>query len=110
MRIIEQRSVGSFRRSKIWLVAGAILSAIPLSGCGSMVADLPVVGLPEGAPARPKDPGKFPAVHDMPAPREQTALDPAEPLKIESELAAARDRQAAAAAAANAASAPAAKK
>jgi hypothetical protein len=110
MRIIKQRTAGPFRRSKLWLVAGAMLSAIPLSGCGSVVADLPVVGLPEGAPARPKDPGTFPAVHDIPAPREQTALDPAEQLRIESELAAARDRQAAAAAAANAPSAPAGKK
>jgi hypothetical protein len=110
MRIIKQRSAGPFRRSKFWLVAGAMLSAIPLSGCGSVVADLPVVGLPEGAPARPKDPGTFPAVHDIPAPREQTALDPAEQLRIESELAAARDRQAATAAAANAPSAPAGKK
>lgn len=110
MRIIEQRFAGSFRRSKVWFVAGAILATIPLSGCSTSVADLPIVGVPEGAPKRPKDPGAFPAVHDLPAPREQTALDPAEQARIESELAAARDRQAAAAAAANAASAPPGKK
>lgn len=110
MRIIERRFADSFRRSKVWLVAGAILATIPLSGCSSMVADLPIVGVPEGAPKRPKDPGAFPAVHDVPAPRADAALDPAEQAKIESELAAARDRQAAAAAAANAPAAPAAKK
>jgi hypothetical protein len=110
MRIIEWRLAGPCRRNRVWLVAGTILSAISLSGCGSVVANLPVVGLPEGAPARPKDSGSFPAVHDMPAPREQTALDPAEQIRIENELAAARDRQAAAAAAANAPSAPAGKK
>lgn len=102
MRIIERRFAGPFRRSRVWLVAGAIVATIPLSGCSVSVADLPIVGVPEGAPARPKDPGAFPAVHDMPAPREQSALDPAEQVKIESELAAARDRQAGAAAAANA--------
>ena len=109
MRIIEQRFADSFRRSKVWLIAGAILATIPLAGCSS-VADLPIVGVPEGAPKRPANPGAFPAVHDMPAPREQTALDPAEQARIESEQAAARDRQAAAAAAANAPSAPPGKK
>ena len=88
MRIIERRFAGPFRRSKVWLVAGAIVATIPLSGCSVSVADLPIVGLPEGTPARPKDPGAFPAVHDMPAPREESALDPAEQVKIESELAA----------------------
>jgi len=110
MRIIEQRFADSFRRSRVWLVAGAILATIPLSGCSTSVADLPIVGVPEGAPKRPANPGAFPAVHDIPAPREQTALDPAEQAKIEAELAAARDRQAAAAAAANAPSAPPGKK
>lgn len=109
MRIIEQRFADSFRRSRVWLVAGAILATIPLAACSS-VADLPIVGVPEGAPKRPANPGAFPAVHDMPAPREQTALDPAEQARIESELAAARDRQAAAAAAANAPSPPPGKK
>ena len=107
MRIIERRSADPFRRSKIWLVAGAILATIPLSGCSSVVADLPLVGLPEGAPKRPANPGAFPAVHDVPAPRADAALAPDEQVRIESELAAVRDRQAGAAAAA---SAPAGKK
>ena len=110
MRIIERRFADSFRRSRVWLVAGAILATIPLSGCSTSVADLPIVGLPEGAPKRPANPGAFPAVHDVPAPRENAALDPAEQVRIESELAAARDRQAGAAAAAAAPSAPAGKK
>lgn len=94
MRIFERWVADSFRRSQICLIAGAILVTIPLSGCSTSVADLPIVGVPEGAPKRPKDPGTFPAVHDMPAPRAQSALDPAEQARIESELAAARDRQA----------------
>lgn len=110
MRIIERRFAGAFRRSRVWLVAGAILATIPLSGCSSVVADLPLVGLPEGAPKRPANPGSFPAVHDVPAPRADAALDPAEQARIESELAAARDRQAGVAAAAGAPSAAAGKK
>lgn len=104
----------AIRHGKAWLAAGLMLGSLPLAACSVSIADLPVVGLPEGTPARPKDPGSFPAVHDMPAAREQSVLDPAEQAKIEGELAAARDRQAAAAAAANAAdlptSAPAGKK
>lgn len=76
-------------------VAAAAL-ALMLTGCGSFVSELPVVGLPEGAPARPADPGAFPAVHDIPAPRGEATLDPAAQEKIERELTAARDRHSAA--------------
>ncbi len=62
-----------------------------------MVADLPMVGLPEGAPARPADQGAFPAVHDIPASREQAPLDAAERERIQRELTAARERQSGAA-------------
>ena len=101
------RSAGrALRHARLWLTAGLMLGSLPLAACSVSIADLPVVGLPEGTPARPKDPGSFPAVHDMPAAREQSALEPAEQAKIEGELAAARDRQAAAAAAANTADLP----
>lgn len=70
-----------------------------LSACGSMVADLPVVGLPEGTPAR-KQQGAFLPVHDMPAPRDAAKMETAEQARLRAELAAARDQQAAAAAAA----------
>lgn len=77
--------------------AAAIALATALAGCGAMIADLPVVGLPEGAPARPADAGAYPAVHDMPAAREEAPLDAAERARIEGELVAARNRQNAAA-------------
>lgn len=76
------------------LAAAAL--ALTLTGCGSFISELPVVGLPEGAPARPADPGAFPAVHDIPAPRGEATLDPAAQEKIERELTAARDRHSAA--------------
>jgi hypothetical protein len=88
------------------LVAGSAITSLALASCSVPIADLPGIGVPEGAPARPKDPGSFPAVHDMPADRSQPALAPDEQAKIEGELAAARDQQARAAAAANAADAP----
>ncbi len=98
MTVVARRFIGSFHRGKVWLAAGLMVAAIPLAGCSVSVADLSMIGVPEGAPERPKDPGTFPAVHDMPADRADPALDRAEQARIESELAAARDRQAAAAA------------
>lgn len=72
-----------------------------LGGCGSMVADLPVVGLPADAPARNKNPTAFLPVHDLPpGTRADTAMPAAEQARLQSELTAARDRQAGAAAAA----------
>jgi hypothetical protein len=75
---------------------------LALGGCASTsIADLPIVGTPADAPARPKEAGVYLPVHDIPPAREEAALPPAERAKIEAELAAARDRQASAAAAQN---------
>jgi hypothetical protein len=82
--------------------------ALPGGGCATSIADLPVVGVPADAPARPKEAGTYPAVHDMPQDRPEAAMDAAERTKVSSELIAARDRQAATAAAATASN-PAAK-
>jgi hypothetical protein len=68
--------------------------ALLLAGCATSIADLPVIGVPSDAPGRPKEVGAYPAVHDMPPDRQQSAMDPAEQARIERELMAARDRQA----------------
>jgi len=82
------------------LIFGALLaSALALAGCSSSIADLPLVGTPADAPARPKEAGSYLPVHDLPPDREEAAMNPAERAKIEAELVAARDRQASAAAA-----------
>jgi hypothetical protein len=82
------------------LALGALLSAaLAMGGCSSTIADLPMVGTPADAPARPQDAGAYLPVHDIPPDREEPALPPAERAKIEAELIAARDRQASAAAA-----------
>ena len=98
--------VGQPRQSRRVLSGGVMLLALGLGGCGSMVADLPVVGLPADAPAR-RERGEFLPVNALPpGTREDTAMAPAEQTRLQTELAAARDRQAAAAAAANAPAPP----
>jgi hypothetical protein len=83
-------------RKKGALALGALLlsSALALGGCATSIADLPLVGTPADAPARPKEAGAYLPVHDLPPDREESALPPAERAKIAAELAAARDRQA----------------
>lgn len=80
----------------IRLVAAGALAASTLSlgGCSTSVADLPAIGLPADAPARPKEAGGYLPVHDMPPDRDEAAMKPAEQAKIQAELIAARDHQA----------------
>jgi hypothetical protein len=89
----------STRRVKMTLVAGALLLALAVGGCATSIADLPLVGVPADAPARPKEAGAYPAVHDLPQDRPEAAMDTAERNKVANELIAARDRQASTAAA-----------
>src|SRR3954463_16561807 len=86
-------------RAKMALVAGALLFTLPVGGFSTSIAYLPLVGVPADAPARPKEVGAYPAVHDMPQDRPEAAMDATERSKVSSELMAARDRQAATAAA-----------
>ena len=89
----------SMDRNKRALTLGALLlSALALGGCSSSIADMPLVGTPADAPARPKDAGAYLPVHDLPPDRDEAVIPPAERAKIEKELAAARDRQASVAA------------
>jgi hypothetical protein len=79
------------------LAWGALLiSALALGGCSTSIADLPLVGTPADAPARPKEAGAYLPVNQLPPDRDETAMDPAQRAKIQNELVAARDRQAAA--------------
>ncbi len=85
----------SVERNNRALVLGVLLqSALALGGCSSSIADLPLVGTPADAPARPNEPGTYLPVHDLPPDRAEAVIPPAERAKIEKELAAARDRQA----------------
>jgi hypothetical protein len=73
--------------------AAMVLLSLSLGGCSTSIADLPF-GTPPDAPERAADVSAYPAVHDLPAPRDQAAMNPAEQAKVEKELMAARDRQA----------------
>ena len=71
-----------------------LVAALALGGCSSSIADLPLVGTPADAPARPKEAGAYLPVHDLPPDREAAVIPPKERAKIEADLIAARDRQA----------------
>jgi hypothetical protein len=76
------------------LMSGALLAAsLALGGCSTQIADLPAVGLPADAPPR-KEVGGYLPVHDLPPERAEAAMKPDEQKRIQSELIAARDRQA----------------
>ena len=75
-----------------------LLSALTLGGCSISIADLPLVGTPADAPARAKETGAYLPVNQLPPDRDEAAMNPAERAKIQSELVAARERQASAAA------------
>src|SRR5450631_3619939 len=88
--------MASGRRGMV-LASGALLiaAALALGGCSTTIADLPAVGTPTDAPERPKDAGAYLPVHDLPPDRVDAIISPAERTKIEAELVAARERQAA---------------
>lgn len=81
-----------FERS-LWAAFGL---AAALAGCspGPIIDRLPGdLGLPAGAPARPVAPYDYPAVHDMPPDRPSTPMTEEEQVRVEKDLANARDRQ-----------------
>ena len=82
------------RRSRTLALAALIGAGLALAGCSSQIADLPLVGTPADAPARPKEPGAYLPVNDLPPNRDETTMDPKERARIQAELIAARDRQA----------------
>jgi hypothetical protein len=89
----------AYRRSFPTPFAAALAAAVAaaaLTGCSSAtIENIPVAigGLPTDTPARPLNPGEYPAVHDMPAPRPEPVLSDNDQKRIEDDLAAARDRQ-----------------
>jgi hypothetical protein len=77
-------------------VLPALGLAVALCGCssGAFVDKLPSeMGEPADAPARPATPYVYPAVHDMPPPREAAPMTEEQQVKLEKDLEAARDRQ-----------------
>jgi hypothetical protein len=91
------------RKIRVSAAIALLLPTLALGGCATSIADLPLVGTPADAPARSKEAGGYLPVNELPPDRDEAAIAPAERTKIQSELLAARDRQAAAAAAKDAA-------
>ena len=59
------------RKTRAIAVGALLLSALALGGCSSTIADMPLVGTPADAPARPKEAGGYLPVHDLPPDREE---------------------------------------
>ena len=83
-------------------VAIALTSALTwaLSGCSSIpqkftesMSQMPAIGLPADAPERPAVEGTYPAVHDIPPPRNSVTLTSIEQQKMEDDLMAAHNQQ-----------------
>jgi hypothetical protein len=78
----------------------AIVAAAGLSGCASIsqkfteaASQLPGVGLSASAPERTAEPAAYPAVHDVPPPRNSVTLTNPEQAQLQSDLVVARDVQ-----------------
>ncbi len=76
-------------------VCTLFLLALALAGCSTPIGELPISGTPADAPAA-KDTSGYLPVNDRPPDREEAVMDPAERARIQRELVAARERQAAA--------------
>jgi hypothetical protein len=95
----KSRSVGRNLRQLTLLLFGLALAfagAGPLASCSTMGGENPnaMGGLPEGTPERPQTTPAYPAVHDMPPPRNSTVLTEEEKKRVEAELAVMRAEQA----------------
>jgi hypothetical protein len=91
----ELRQINLFLLGSVLALAGAG----PLASCssiGPIGSEMPTAmgGLPQGTPARQETPPAFPAVHDMPPPRNSVVLTDEEKKRLEAELAVARAEQA----------------
>jgi hypothetical protein len=84
------------RRVTALIAAALLLSALSVGGCATSTAGSSPMGARAEAPAPPKTNTYLP-LEDMPPKREKPVLTPDERLKLQKELIAARDRQAAAA-------------
>jgi hypothetical protein len=94
------RHESAFLRRLLAMPLVAAVAGMCLSGCASIsqkfaesASQLPAVGLPAGAPERPSQQAAYPAVHDLPPPRNSVVLTNMEVEQLEGDLAVARDRQ-----------------
>jgi hypothetical protein len=85
------------RNGRILVRLGLVCAgSIFVVACSTALSEMPkqIGGLPAGTPARPEAAPEYPAVHDMPPPRNTAVLTEEERKKVEAELAAMRAEQA----------------
>ena len=82
------------RQTKLFALAALLTAALPLCGCATSIADMPLATAPSEASSGSKEAGSYLPVNELPPDRDEAAMDPAQRAKIAAELAAARDRQA----------------
>jgi hypothetical protein len=99
----DARGMSVDRRNRLLAFGVLLTTALVLAACSSSIADLPLVGTPADAPARPNEAAAYLPVHDLPPDRDQAVIPPKERARIEAELIAARERQASTANSQNAA-------
>jgi hypothetical protein len=102
---VTQLSFASRQASASWrrrlaLPVAAAIAAAGLGGCGSIsekfadtASQMPAIGLPAGTPERPATPAAYPAVHDVPPPRNSVMLTNTEAAQMQADLVTARDQQ-----------------
>ena len=83
-------------RGRALALVAALALPIGLGGCSSTLSSMPTElgGMPANTPQPSGAPVAYPAVHDMPPPRQNAVLTDAEQKAAEAELAALRARQA----------------
>lgn len=98
--LVELPSMGiayvSNGRTLAAFAAAALLLSLSLGGCATSTGGSSLMDARAEAPMPPKTKAYLP-VEDLPPPREKPAMTPDERSKLQKELVAARDRQAAAA-------------
>jgi hypothetical protein len=86
--------VSNERKLSAFAAAALLLSSLSLGGCATSTAGSSLMDARAEAPEPPKTNAYLP-VEDLPPQREKPAMTPDERLKLQKELIAARDRQAA---------------
>jgi hypothetical protein len=82
------------RKKRALAITALLFSALALGGCSISISDMPLAGTPADAPQRAKETGAYLPVNELPPDRDEAAMNAAERAKIQSELVAARERQA----------------
>jgi hypothetical protein len=91
---------GRLALAMVFRLAAPVFAVALLSGCGmishkfsEITSQAPGIGLPADAPERPTEQAPYPAVHDLPPPRDTSTLTAVERAQAEKDLLEARNEQ-----------------